>query len=175
MSIFPENMVKGKRNPLLSEECVNVLQYRIQQEEQSSRLYQSMSLWLNIEGYSGAASLWMKYSQEELTHANWSRDYLLSMGITPETPMLPAQPTMYQGLPQIIEASYEHEITITKQIKELADKAFKTGDHMLYTLAAQYLKEQVEEHDKTQTWVDKMKAFGTDKIALRMLDDEMGG
>jgi len=175
MSVFPEKMMKGKRNPLLSDECVNVLQYRIQQEEQSSRIYQSMSLWLNNEGYSGAASLWMKYSQEELVHADWSRNYLLSMGITPNVPLLTAEPNVYQGLPQIIDASYEHEITITKQLKELADKAFKTGDHMLYTLAAQYLKEQVEEHDKMQTWVDKLKTFGTDKIALRMLDDEMGG
>ena len=175
MSVFPEKMMKGKRNPLLSDECVNVLQYRIQQEEQSSRIYQSMSLWLNNEGYSGAASLWMKYSQEELVHADWSRNYLLSMGITPNVPLLTAEPNVYQGLPQIIDASYEHEITITKQLKELADKAFKIGDHMLYTLAAQYLKEQVEEHDKMQTWVDKLKTFGTDKIALRMLDDEMGG
>ena len=174
MSLFPENMIKGKRNPLLSDECVSILQHRIQQEEQSSRIYQSMSLWLNNEGYSGAASLWMKYSQEELAHANWSREYLLAMGITPDVPMLTKEPNVYQGLPQIIEASYNHEIIITKQLKELADKAFKAGDHMLYTLAAQYLKEQVEEHSKMQDWMDKLKAFGVDKIALRMLDDEMG-
>ena len=37
-----------------------------------------------------------------------------------------------------------------------------------------YLKEQVEEHDKTQTWVDKLAAFGEDKLALRLLDNEMG-
>ena len=172
-NIFPNKMIKGQ-NPLLSDECIRVLQYRIQQEELSSRIYQSMSLWLNNEGYSGAASLWMKYSQEELAHANWSRDYLLAMGIVPDVPMLDKQPNTYQGLPQIIEASYDHEIVITKQLKELADKAFKTGDHMLYTLAAQYLKEQVEEHDKMQTWIDKLKVFGVDKIALRMLDDEMG-
>ena len=51
----------------------------------------------------------------------------------------------------------------------------KKGDHMLYTLTSHYLKEQVEEHDKTQTWMDKLTAFGTDKIALRLLDNEMGG
>jgi ferritin len=33
----------------------------------------------------------------------------------------------------------------------------------------------VEEHDKTQTWLDKLNTFGEDKIALRMLDEEMGG
>ena len=165
---------KRDRNPLLSNECITVLQYRIQQEEQSSRLYQSMSLWLNNEGYTGAASLWLKYSQEEAGHANWSREYLLAMGVTPDVPALTAESNSYEGLPQIIEASYDHEIVVTKQCKELADKAFKAGDHMLYTLASQYLKEQIEEHDKTQTWVDKLKTFGTSQVALRMLDEEMG-
>jgi len=179
-TLFPNSMLEGNnfgqrgKNPLLSDECISVLQYRIQQEELSSRLYQAMSLWLNNEGYSGAASLWMKYSQEELTHANWSRDYLLAMGITPDVPLLTAQPNVFPGLPQIIEQSYDHEILVTKQCKELADRAFKCGDHMLYTLAGQYLKEQIEEHDKMQTWVDKLKAFGSDKIALRLLDNEMG-
>lgn len=162
-----------EKNPLLSEDCIAVLQYRIQQEEQSSRKYHSMSMWLNNEGYSGAASLWKKYAQEEMGHADWSRQYLLSMGITPNTPMLAAEASVYEGLPQIIEASYDHEIVITKECKQLAEKAFKAGDHMLYTLSGQYLKEQIEEHDKMQTWVDKLKTFGTDKIALRWLDEEM--
>lgn len=170
LNIFPDNITKGKRNPLLSDECISVLQYRIQQEEQSSRIYQSMSLWLNNEGYSGAASLWMKYSQEEMGHANWSRDYLLSMGVTPNVPALSAEPNVYQGLPQIIEKSYNHEIDITKQCKELADKAFKSGDHMLYTLAGQYLKEQIEEHSKTQNLMDLLKSFGTSKEQLFQLD-----
>ena len=174
MNIFPENMIKGKRNPLLSDDCINTLQYRIQQEEQSSRIYLSMSLWLNNVGYTGAASLWMKYSKEEMTHADWSRDYLLAMGVVPNTPLLNAEPNTYQGISQIIEQSYNHEIDITKQCKELADKAFKTGDHMLYTLASKYLKEQIEENDKLQTWMDKLKTFGIDKIALRLLDNEMG-
>jgi len=169
------NFNKRDKNPLLSEECVKILQYRIQQEELSSRMYLSMSLWLNNEGYTGAASLWLKYSNEEAVHSNWSREYLLSMGVTPEVPMLASQPISYQGLPQIIEASYDHEIVVTKQCKDLADKSLKAGDHMLYTLAAQFLKEQIEEHDKMQTWIDKLSAFGIDKLAMRFLDEEMGG
>jgi ferritin len=180
-SLFPQNMMEGNsfnkrdRNPLFSSSCESLLQNRIQQEEQSSRIYHSMSMWLNNEGYSGAASLFAKYSAEENAHAGWSRDYLLAMGITPNTPALTSEPSSYQSLPQIIEKAYDQEIEITKQIKEIGQHAMKEGDHMLYTLVAQYLKEQVEEHDKMQTWIDKLKTFGTDKIALRWLDDEMGG
>jgi len=132
-----------------------------------------MSMWLNNEGYSGAAQLWRKYSTEELAHADWAREYLLAMGVTPDTPMLAAQPLTYDGLPDIIKKSFQHEIEISKQIKEAASNAMKKGDHMLYQLFLQYLKEQVEEHDKMQTWVDKLNSFGEDAVALRFLDNEM--
>ena len=166
---------KKSHNPMIEEHCIKYLQYRIQQEDLSSRMYLSMSMWLNNEGYMGAAKLWETYSKEEATHADWSRTYLLSMGVTPETAVLDKQPSTYQGLPEIIRASFDHEIVVTKQIKDMASDAMKKGDHMLYELCLRYLKEQVEEHDKTQTWVDKLTAFGEDKVALRLLDNEMGG
>jgi ferritin len=165
---------KKTHNPMIEETCIKYLQTRIQQEELSSRIYLAMSMWLNNEGYTGAAKLWKAYSQEELTHADWSRTYLLSMGVTPETPMLAAQPNTFAGLPQIIRDSYDHEIVITKQIKDMASDAMKKGDHMLYELCLHYLKEQVEEHDKTQTWLDKLNLFGEEKVALKLLDEEMG-
>ncbi len=65
-------------NPLISTECIDYLNYRVQQEEYSSRIYLSMSMWLNNKGYVGAAALWRKYSDEEMAHAEWSRTYLLS-------------------------------------------------------------------------------------------------
>jgi len=172
---FLKRPIKKSHNPMIEEHCIKYLQYRIQQEDLSSRMYLSMSMWLNNEGYMGAAKLWEAYSKEEATHADWSRTYLLSMGVTPETAVLEKQPSTYGGLPEIIKASFDHEIVITKQIKDMATDAMKKGDHMLYELCLRYLKEQVEEHDKTQTWVDKLAAFGEDKIALRLLDNEMGG
>jgi len=175
MADFLKRPYKKTHNPMIDEHCIKNLQYRIQQEEQSSRLYLSMSMWLNNEGYTGAAKLWKKYSDEEMAHADWAKEYLLAMGVNPETPVLAVQPTSFEGLPAIIRASHEHEITITKQIKTMASEALKLGDHMLYELTLRYLKEQVEELDKGQTWIDKLTAFGEDKIALRMLDEEMGG
>lgn len=166
--------VKRTHNPMIDEHCIKNLQYRIQQEEESSRLYLSMSMWLNNEGYTGAAKLWQKYADEEMIHAGWAREYLLAMGVTPNVPVLAVQPTTFSGLPQIIRDSFDHEIVVTKQIKVMASGALKEGDHMLYQLCMTYLKEQVEEHDKTQTWLDKLNTFGDDKIALRMLDEEMG-
>lgn len=175
MADFIKRPAKKSKNPLLNDECVKYLNYRIQQEELSSRMYLGMSLYLNNEGYTGAASLWKKYSDEEMGHAQWSREYLLAMGVTPEVPKLDQVENNFNGLPEVIRASYDHEIEITKQIKDMASHSLKMGDHMLYELCLRYLKEQVEEHDKTQTWVDKLLTFGEDKIALRLLDNEMAG
>jgi ferritin len=163
---------KGK-NMLLSDDCVEYLNYRVQQEEYSGRIYLAMSMWLDNNGYVNAAKLWRKYSNEEMAHSDLARTYLLSMGVQPETPVLESPQQTFTGLPQIIEMSYDHEIVVTQQIKELADDAMKKMDHMLYEFALAYLKEQVEEHNKMQNWVDQLNAFGTDKIAMRLLDHEI--
>jgi ferritin len=167
-------IVEKKSNPMISEEACKLLNYRITQEEASSRLYLGMSMWLNDNGYLGAAKKWKEYSEEEMTHANWAREYLLAMGDQPSVPALPLLKQNYEGLPEIIRASYNHEIVITRQCQDLAAAALKMGDHLLYQLALKYLHEQVEEHGKMQDLMDKLDAFGTDKIAMRLLDNELG-
>ena len=163
---------KGK-NPLIDDSCISFLNYRVQQEEQSSRIYLSMSMWLNNNGYLNSAKLWKKYSDEERGHADIARDYLLNMGVQPATPALEQPDEEYKGLPDIIRQSFDHEVTITTQCSELANHALKDGSHMLYELALHYLREQNEEHGKMQDLVDQLNAFGEDKIAMRLLDHEI--
>jgi ferritin len=161
-------------NPLISQIGIDLLNYRINQEELSSRTYLARSVYLDSEGYVGAAKLWAKYSAEELVHASWSREYLLSVGEKPLiSPLEPVQ-TEFNGLPEIIQLSYEHEIEITRQCQQLASQALNGGDFMLFTLAQKFLTEQIEEHDKTIKWVDRLRAFGQDLSCLRLLDTEMG-
>lgn len=164
---------KKKHNPLITEECIGYLNYRIEQEEYSARIYLAMSMWLDDNGYLNAAKLWKKYSDEEMLHANDAREYLLAMGVQPSTPKLDAPNESFTGLPEIIELSYEHEIEVTTQIKDLSSHALKMNDHMLYQLGLAYLKEQVEEHGKMQDLMDQLDAFGTDKIAMRLFDHEL--
>lgn len=167
-----DNKVK-KANPFCSKEVIDLLNYRIEQEESSSRIYHHMSLWLNDKGYTNAAKKWEQDSQDEMTHAGWAKDYLLSMGEVPATPMLKAQEDSYNTLADIIRKSYDHEINISKQCNQLAVYALKNGNMLLYSLAHKYVTEQVEELDKLQTLLDKLETFGEDKIALKLLDQEL--
>lgn len=165
--------VTKSKNPLLTDDCLKMLNYRIEQEDYSSRIYLAMSMWLDDKGYVNAAKLWRKYSDEERGHADMAREYLLDLGIRPNTPLLNQPVQEYSGLPQIIRDSYDHEVDITNQCKELASHAMKVGDHMLYQLAGTYLKEQIEEVGKAQNWIDQLESFGEDQIAMRLLDHEM--
>jgi ferritin len=164
---------KGK-NPLIDDSCISFLNYRIQQEEYSSRIYLAMSMWLNNNGYLNAAKVWKKYSDEEIGHANIAREYLLNMGVQPATPALEQPTETFSGFPDIIKKSHQHEIEITQQCSDLAKHAVKDGSHMLYELALHYLREQNEEMGKTQDLVDQLEAFGEDKIAMRLFDHELG-
>jgi len=161
-------------NPFTSQECIDILNFRIEQEELSSRLYQAMSLWLNDNGFMGAAKAWLKDAEGEMEHAQWAKDFLLDMGVQPKLSTLTMPVQKFEGLCDIIEQSYAHEVLVTTQCNDLAKHAMQYGNHLLYQLAIKYLQEQQEELGKLQTLLDKLEAFGEDKIALRLLDNELG-
>ena len=159
---------------LIKEKIIQLLQYRIQQEQQSSRIYKAMSSWLNLNGFLGAAKLWQEYSDEELDHAEWTVKFLLDLNILPVTPSQEEPELNYTGLSQIIALSMKHELDITNQCEFLAKACLESNDFKTFGLAQKYVDEQVGEIAKVQTWVDRLESFGTSDIAIRMLDKEMG-
>ncbi len=158
----------------ISQRLIDLLNYRIEQEESSSRLYKSMAVWLDFKGYSGAAKLFNKYAEEELKHAGWAYQYLLDLDIMPTVPAIEKPQTDFAGLIDIINKTYEHEQLVTNQCQELASAAFKEGDYMTLHLAQHYLDEQVEELAKSNYWVNRIQAFGSDPNILFEIDEEMG-
>lgn len=159
---------------ILSNKIINLLNIRINEEELSSRLYLAMSIWLNKNGFSGASTLFKKYSDEELLHADKGRSYLLDLDVLPQTNVIKSVVEQYDSLVTIIQQAYEHEIKITNQCEELAKACNDESDFMSLNVALWYLNEQTEELAKTKYWLDRLEAFGSDTIALRLLDNEMG-
>jgi len=48
-----EPIKRRTRNPFATQSVIDILNYRIEQEEYSSRIYHSMAMWLNDNGYMG--------------------------------------------------------------------------------------------------------------------------
>lgn len=163
-----------KSNKLISQRLVDLCNYRIQQEEYSSRIYSAMSRWLDDKSYIGAAKLWKKYSDEELTHAEIIYSFLLDLGIRPVTPELPKPQQDFKGLVEIVDLSYQHEIEVYNQCAELAKVAFEENQLMLYPIALKLTQEQSEEVGKLQMWIDMFESFGTEQITLLHIDEKMG-
>lgn len=159
---------------LISNKIIEKLQYRIQQEELSSRLYKSMSIWLNLNGYENASKVWCEYANEEMEHAQWVYDYLLELNIKPEVQNLEAVESNFKDFPQIIAKSYMHEKEVTDQCKELAKLCAEENDFMTMNVAQKFLAEQADEMSKVQLHVDKLKTFGTSKEALKLFDMDLG-
>lgn len=164
----------ASKNPFASDEAIKFLNYRIEMEEASSRIYESMSLWLDNEGYLGAAKAFKKDAEDERTHAQWAKQYLLDMGIQPTLSALPKPEQNFTGLEQIFQKSYDHELLITEECNEMASKAMKSGDHLLYHLASKYMGEQQEELGKVITRLDRLSIIGTEKTGLLIIDQELG-
>jgi ferritin len=141
---------------MLTSKIIEQLNYRIQQEEFSSRLYKQMSLWLNDEGFINLSKIYNKYSQEELDHASWAADFLLAHGIKPDLKELNAPNDIYEisSLKDILDLILSHEKEITNQCNDLASLALKENSHTLYSLASKYCHEQVEELEKAITFLD---------------------
>jgi len=160
-------------NNLISQEVVDILQFRIQQEEQSARLYEQMSLYLNNEGYINSSKYWKKYAEDEMSHAGWSKEYLLSFGIMPQLPDLDSPSGEFNGLPDVFRKTYDHEVLVSNQCKELGKKAMESGDFILFTLAQKYNSEQLEEMGNVTTMLDLLKTFGEEKHTLLLLDSHI--
>lgn len=154
-----------EKSKLLNQKVVDTLNYRIQQEEFSSRLYEQMSLWLNDKGYLNTSELYKIYSQEELKHAGWAKSYLLDYGITPCLMKLESPEMELSSLKDVFEATLEHELEVTKQCEDLATMALKESNHVLYALASKYCAEQQEEIGKAITNLDIL-ALSADMLII---------
>lgn len=153
------------KSKLLNDKVIETLNYRIQQEEHSSRIYEQLSLWLNNKGYLNFGELFKKYAEEEMVHAGFSKSYLLDYGITPCLQALPSPEMEIESLLDVLEAAYDHELLVTKQCEDLASMALKEGNHVLYQLALKYCAEQQEEIGKSITNLDIYK-LSTDMLII---------
>jgi len=154
----------------LNKKIIDALNYRIQKEEESSRIYEQFALWLDNKGFKNFAALYYKYASEELGHAKFAKDHLLAYGVEPTLTKLAEPDYEFNSLKDILELTLEHEQEITRQCNELTKLAAGLDDFPTMTLGLKYCAEQVEELDKAQTFVDQIETFGDSKEAMLTLE-----
>lgn len=149
----------------ITQDVIDILNYRIQQEQYSSKVYESMSLWLANAAYLNMAKVWEKFSKEELEHAELAKEYLLSFNIMPELMTIDEPPNDFTSAVDIIQKTFDHEVQVTEQCLELTNKAMEWKDWTLFALGQKYNEIQRVEMDESYNLVDISK-LTTDQLIL---------
>jgi len=138
----------------INEEVIKLLNYRIQQEQYSSKVYEQMSAWLQNASFLNSSKIWAKFASEELTHAELAKDYLLSFNIMPELMVIEEAPNDFKDIKEIIQATFDHEVMVTEQCLALTSKAMDLKDWTLFALGQKYNEIQRVEMDEVYNLVD---------------------
>ncbi len=132
----------------LSEAITGILNTQIKNELMSSQLYLGMTCFLDDKGWIGASKYYFKTAKEELNHMNKIYDYLFDRNVKAVVPTTDDVKQEYSGIREILEASLQHEIEVTKNWNDISDKAKAENDNTTYEFAQWFLAEQVEEENK---------------------------
>ena len=158
---------------MLDDELIELFNYRINQEEASSRLYLKMSVCLQDIGYFNAAKLWRKFSEEELEHAEIARNYLLALDIEPETRDIKVPDRDCTGLDVCIKSTLEHEHEVTEQCEILAKTCLEKMCMKSFKIAQKYIEIQIHELEEYHDMKNRLDLFGNDPVQLRLYDNEL--
>ena len=150
---------------LLSQSIIDTMNFRVQQEEHSARLYHQMELWFKDKALKNLAKLYATYVEDETTHADWAKSFLLDYNLQPELKALPSPFAEYTSPMDIFEATLEHELLVTQQVNELTELAYKEKNYVLVALGLKYTAEQQEELGKSYDLINIAK-LTTDLLVL---------
>lgn len=145
---------------LLDKKIVELLNFRIQQEEHSYRIYEQFAMWFDNEGLPALGKLYHTYGQEELKHAGWAKDFLLAYNVIPTLTSLGSPVMEVNGIESILEDTLQHELLVASQCQALSDHAVKVNHTPLQSLALKYCTEQIEEINKATNNISSYKHCG---------------
>lgn len=134
----------------LSDKIIQLLNFRIKAELESSYLYEAMANCLDFKGYVNGAKLWRKDADDERVHARWAINYMLAMDVKPDIPTIDAPKVQcWDNIQQLVDATVAHEDLVTQQCTELAKAAFTENDLKTFQFVnSKYISEQIEELEK---------------------------
>jgi ferritin len=168
----PSSSEGGTSKKRISETLCGLINKQIESEFKSFLIYNSMSNYLNYNGLTNGAELFKRYAHEELDHMHIFQDYLLDRNDLPCGCISTDPIEKFESPLQVIEKSFEHEVSVSNSIKEIAQVAISESDFMTYELTLQMLKEQVEEESKFETMLDKIELYKNSDSLNYFIEEE---
>jgi ferritin len=152
----------------------DALNQQITNELSASYEYLAMSAWCEGQTLQGAARWLRLQSEEEYGHAMKLFDFVLARGGQVELKALPAPTQSYKSLHDVFDKVLKQEQTVSRQIDDLYDLAFREKAYAATVELQWFLTEQVEEEKSSREILAKLKLVGHDVPSVLDLDRELG-
>ncbi|MBE0651496.1 MAG: ferritin [Bacteroidales bacterium] len=158
---------------MINNNIESVLNKQIQKEEFSSRLYLSMAMWCEVNGFPGASSFLYRHAEEERLHQLKIIHYVNDRGgkallLDQEEPA-----SEFSSLQDLFEQILVHEEYITGHINQIYGLAVEEKDYTTGNFLQWFISEQLEEEKLVKNILDKIKLVGNDKTGMFHIDKEL--
>ncbi len=159
---------------MINDKVKEILNEQINKELNSAYIYLAMSAYLADAGLYGFAHWTEVQSREEIDHAMIIYKYILDKKEKVVLKPIEITNEEYSGPVQVFERIYEKEREITSAIDCVAYLTEEECDLATRYFIDWYLNEQIEEEASALKILSKLKAFGSEKASLYLLDKELG-
>ena len=150
MDIKPETKLVEKMEEVAemesgSSSIVELLQKQVNHEFENERLYLSMALWCEENGYPETAQFFSTHAvEEERKHGMDFINHMLKRKIKVLTPAPAPSKREYNDMKEVLSDAVKREIMTTKMIAKILHESCMAQD-LAYTIAKKYMDEQLEE------------------------------
>jgi ferritin len=158
---------------MIKQEVEKALNEQIMREEHSSRIYLSMAIWCETNGFPGAAAFLYRQSDEERMHQLKLVHYVNDRGGKARLMQLEQPVAGYKSLREVFQEVLKHEQFITKSINDVYEVTLNEKDYTTGNFLQWYINEQIEEESTMQTILDKISLVGDDKAGMFHIDKEL--
>ena len=130
---------------LISDEMNAAINEQIGHEFGAMLQYVAIATYFDGEGLPMLARHFYRQAEEEREHAMRFVRYIVDAGGTVAIPAIPAARSDIGSAEEAVRLSLDWELTVTKQINELMDRAIKENDHLAHNMLEWFVQEQLEE------------------------------
>ena len=147
---------------------------QIKHELHAAYLYLGMAVSMEAKAFHGMDT-WMRAQwKEEIEHGMRFLTYLGERGASIELLPIEEVSTQYSTPIEAFKAALEHEKKVTQKIHDMYDLAVSEKDYESQQMLDWFIKEQIEEEQQTQYFVDRLTLAGKDNAAILLIDKEAG-
>jgi ferritin len=145
---------------LISPELAAAINAQIGHEFGASMQYLSIAAHFQKRQLTLLSKLFVKQSEEEREHAMKFVRYVLDAGGKVAVPAIPAARADFASAEEAVALSLEWELTVTKQIIALLDRASSERDYVAHDFLEWFAREQLEEVSSMETLLKMIQRAG---------------